>query len=194
MSTERDGNVLIWNSSKHADTTRVRVPAHQLDQTVNCVTVHAARALMEDYKTGGATVVAHFCLYLQLEGGESSVALNSTGEDRDDGTTTLKFDYHEYPFSTSRSKLNVLMITVRREFTVYEAIAALLERNRDRYCLDFDSGSGCRHWCEVVLRDFEGYGWVDAEAAATVDQLTSLIKEEHPDVDVPTPAPHGQFY
>ncbi|KAF8916637.1 hypothetical protein CPB85DRAFT_1250727 [Mucidula mucida] len=156
----------IWSTKEHfpaADTTRVRVPANQLDQTVNCVTVHAACAAMEDIKTGALTVVAHFRLYLQFEGGKSSVALNSTGEDRDDGTTTLKFDYHKYPFSTSRSKLDVLTITVRREFTVYEAIAALLERNCDRYSLDFESGSGCRHWCEVVLRDFEGYGWVDAK-------------------------------
>ncbi|KAF8916630.1 hypothetical protein CPB85DRAFT_1250723 [Mucidula mucida] len=187
----------IWSTKEHfpaAEITAVSIPVDKLDKTVNCVTVHAARAAMEDIKTGAVTVVAHFCLYLQLDGGESSIMLNSSGEGFDDGRTVLELIYHDYPFSTSPSKLNLLTITVHREFTVHEAIEALLGRHCDRYRLDLESGSGCRHWCEVVLRDFEGYGWVDAEAAATVDDLTRWIKEKHPDVDVPVPAPRGQFY
>ncbi|KAF8916642.1 hypothetical protein CPB85DRAFT_1431962 [Mucidula mucida] len=177
--TERDAIFLpIWNTKQHAETTKVRIPADKLDKTVNCVTVHAARAAMEDIKTGAVTVVAHFRLYLQLDGGKSSVVLNSSGEDFDDGRTKLELIYYKYPF------LNL----------AEQAQSAHDHNIVTAYRLDLESGSGCRHWCEVVLRDFEGYGWVDAEAAATVDHLTSLIKEEHPDVDVPTPAPRGQFY
>lgn len=83
---------------------------------------------------------------------------------------------------------------VHQKFTVHEAIAALLERNCDHYRLDLESGSGCWYWCEVVLRDFVEYGWVEATAAARVEHVTSWIKEHYADVDIPMPAPRGQFY
>ncbi|KAF9029509.1 hypothetical protein BDZ89DRAFT_1065296 [Hymenopellis radicata] len=199
MSTAADRdtvrNLPLWRTEEHADTTKVKVPVNQLNKTVSHIHVHASRAVIDDKETGERTHLAHFRLYLQLKGEDSSVMLNSSGADREDWiVTTLHIVYYPYPFSTSENKLVVHTIPVHREFTVHEAIVALLARNRDRYRLEPQSGSGCRHWCKVVLQDFGEYDWVDAAAAATVEHATSSIKEQYPDVDVPTPAPRGVFF
>ncbi len=113
---------------------------------------------------------------------------------RADGVTHLHIGFYRYPYSTSNSKLSVYTLAVRREFTVLQAITALLRKNRDRYRLNRSSSSGCRYWCKVVLNDFVEYGWLEAGAPATVDYVTSVVHTQYPNVSVPMPAPYGQFF
>jgi hypothetical protein len=92
--------------------------------------------------------------------------------------------------------MGTLKIPVENPFTVLDAMRTLLTKNRDRYYLDANTGSGCRYWCQVVISDFINNKWVNKKHGNCVEELTTSVKanSEYKDVDIPVPAPKGTFY
>jgi len=79
-----------------------------------------------------------------------------------------------------------------RKLTV-EAFLEFLEKNElDKYIYD-PTGSGCRWWCTVVIREAERLGLVDV---GSLKSLLDFVAERHQESPerVPLPIRRGVFY
>jgi hypothetical protein len=97
-------------------------------------------------------------------------------EIKSDAKLTCEFD--ALPSTTSTTAQSILDL--------------LLSLGRNRYTYTAD-GSGCRHWCEVVLQDLEAIGVV---APGATEMFMKRIKEgyERQPSRFPWPSREGAFY
>lgn len=158
---------------------------------------------------------AHFRLFFQLESSGNraqSIEINSTLEGAPpelarQKKTVLRITYRNYPSSNGAEVSAGRMIdyvsadipiqsSPRNPALVGSLIHLLLHRGRHRYKLHAASGSGCRHFCATVLRDCCDAGWLHRSYLNVVEDMTNHLRAQPvwQHVDLPFPAPLGEFY
>ncbi|KAJ3785929.1 hypothetical protein GGU10DRAFT_387102 [Lentinula aff. detonsa] len=169
------------------------------DRHIAAVAVHACKSEVRIQGLVQKYQVAHFRLFLILSAppsAERSVELNNFSHNR--LVTTTEIAYRRYLFSRTETFITVEMAsTTTPHPTVREVLDHLFnEKKRHLYQLDSDTGSGCRYWCQTVLKDIARKGWLHNDAPHKTEQIADIIQHSVPGVlvsEVGNPK-GGQFY
>ncbi|CAL1700402.1 unnamed protein product [Somion occarium] len=97
---------------------------------------------------------------------------------------------------TDKSVLSEHAMQCRKDqtFTVQQIIDHLIVvKKRHQYRFDRATGSGCRYWCNVVVKDLEDLGLLPEGSAAATEQWGNEVAEmDRASMNVP--ATQGTFY
>ncbi|GBE81758.1 hypothetical protein SCP_0401310 [Sparassis crispa] len=133
--------------------------------------------------------ILHWRIFLALPK-RSSIRFDMT-PGSDSITGLLMVTGHQYHTSQSSTRI-VVVDAARSDTTADQFISVLLELQRDKYRYD-GSGSGCRYWCTVALKDWERAGLLPAGSHEKLAQSFVDINKENP-AQVPMPIREGIFY
>ncbi|KAH7869862.1 uncharacterized protein C8R40DRAFT_1073674 [Lentinula edodes] len=157
---------------------------------VSAIAVHAVRS-NATVQQQQAFQVAHFRvflilvpLYLDVQSPHESVELNNYAHNG--LITTTEVAYHAYIYSQRPlTFLHVSVVNAATFITVGQVLDCLFNENgRQRYQLDATTGSGCRYWCQTVVRDMATKGWLSQDAPAKTEEIAAAIQAYNPEVVV----------
>ncbi|KAG9099493.1 hypothetical protein FRC06_005207 [Ceratobasidium sp. 370] len=133
--------------------------------------------------------VLHWRIFLYVDD-EHSVVLDMTpgGIDGSTGLLLVSFVSREMSDSTAAA----VDFPVILDFTVNSILALIMEHGRERYMFTA-SGTGCRFWCSVVLRDMEKANMVPPGSSHIFDQKIEQLSQSNP-TRFPLPTLRGTFY
>lgn len=160
-----------------------------LDLPINAIVVHGRKA-------GGVHDDAHFSLYFSTNNKSLSVNPVVGSHPEDPLAITLTLRTCQYRFSKQAGVYlgaKDVEVNMSPGRTIGAALRLVLEKRRDAYRNESETGSGCRHWCRTVLGDLEAAGWIrEGRGGKALNEVVQLAKEYG--LNVPTdPEPRGGF-
>ncbi|KIY69499.1 hypothetical protein CYLTODRAFT_442646, partial [Cylindrobasidium torrendii FP15055 ss-10] len=159
-----------------------------ISSQVIAVYVHASQTMATVTQGNQTFPVAHFRVFLEIPPTRAntfedtiteSVELNNWAHQGLTTSTSLKHCF--YAFSTSRQSVGCERIPMLTRVTVKDVLDYLFTRmRRQYYTLDTVTGSGCRFWCQTVLKDMASMGCIAADAQSNTELLAQKITQTHP--------------
>lgn len=108
--------------------------------------------------------------------------------------TTLILDRNYKSTNKNLIDEHFLKCTEEREYMVKDIVDYLLfDKKRYKCLFDCATGSGCRHWCNVVVKDLEDFGLFAEGTSQAMVAWGDGVAERYPD-HMSIPATTGVFY
>ncbi|KAJ4495927.1 hypothetical protein C8J55DRAFT_495289 [Lentinula edodes] len=160
------------------------------NRQVYAIAVHAVRSSASVQQQQHTFQVAHFRVFLILVPPppeltpHESVELNNYAHNG--LITSTEVAYHPYIYSQRQlTFLRVSVVNATTVVTVGQVLDCIFNENgRQRYQLDTTTGSGCRYWCQTVIRDMVVKGWLSEDAPRKTEEIAAAIQTYNPDVTV----------
>ncbi|KIJ36328.1 hypothetical protein M422DRAFT_34292 [Sphaerobolus stellatus SS14] len=113
------------------------------------------------------------------------------GADLNTGILTVSRRINQLPSTTAKFKAPVISLPWGDIIDAETFINIILRNGRDRF--KFTNGRGSRHWCGVILHDFQDAGLV---SAGSYQEFMMHLEEENKKDPVccPLPVAKGTFY